>query len=214
MKLTHSMFQLLGIAVLCLATTGIAESRNDRDKETQLQSRNTCPTTREEIAALKACVQCPSKDNENYRKVCCPPNDRFDGARGGCVITPIEDACRNVEPEAARKRCYEDSLQGSTIPALPVIPGGPGATQLPSGSAPPIPDPSFDTCMNTCQQVQRYTPFLDIIGCRYACGPNSINPPDNNFQTGGCLGLRRYCYSLRFPPSIKACLNLHQELCY
>jgi hypothetical protein len=215
MKLTQSMFRLLGIAMLCVTTPGLAEPRSSRDQDTGLSWNDTCPKTLEEIAKLKQCVQCPREDDDYVTKVCCPPNDRFTGAKGGCVTTNIEVTCRLIKPEADRKSCYEKFLlPGVTTPGSNSTPGGLGLNPPSSGFVPPPVDPSFDTCMNKCQEIQRYTPFLDVIGCRYACGPNSKNPGNNNYQTGGCVGLRRYCYSLRSPPAFGACQNLYRELCY
>ncbi len=215
MKLTYPMFRLLGVAILCLATPGLAEPRDSRDRDTGLIRQDTCPKTLEEIANLKQCIVCPREDDNYVTKVCCPPNDRFAGAKGGCVTTEIEKTCRTVEPEADRKSCYEKLLlPGSSIPGSSTAPGNPRLSQPPYESPPSGGDSSFDTCMTKCREVQRYNPFVDVIGCQYACGPNSRNPENNNYQSGGCRGLLRYCYSLRLPLAFGACQNLHKQLCY
>lgn len=215
MKRTYILCCLLSFVSLSLARTTSAESRKERDFNTALRWEATCPRTREEVAKLNQCIQCPRENDDYLTKVCCPPSERFDGAKGGCLITQDDLTCRSRRNERDRKNCYEAIV----LPVLPSpSPGDSGLPQQPPQLPPaevnppvfPAPDPSFDRCLRACREAQNYVP-IDIIGCRNACGPNASNPPDSNYQTGGCVGLRRYCLSLI--GGYLSCQKLYRSLC-
>jgi len=215
MKCTYTVSCLLTVASLGLATIAFSEPLDERDFTTKFRKEASCPRTREEIAKLKQCIQCPREDDDHITKVCCPPNERFEGAKGGCLITEDDFVCRTRRNARDRKICYEtivlpvwpnpspgDSNQSQQVPQVPPSPVNPPVF--------PAPDPSFDRCLRACREAQNYLP-IDIIGCRNACGPNASNPPESNYQTGGCIGLRRYCASLI--GGYLSCQKLYRSLC-
>lgn len=213
MNRAYTLFLLLSFVSLGLASPAFTESRDARDFDTDLTWRDTCPSTREEIATLKQCVQCPRESDGYVTKVCCPPGDRFDTAEGGCVITAIERTCRPVKNERDRQSCYKLLLPPTSPDDSVQAP----PRSLPPASPPPPPlpprDDSFYRCMQECRNVQYISPGdWDLIGCQYACGPNNKNPVDHNYQTGGCRGLYRYCTSLRWPFESR-CKALYTNLC-
>lgn len=199
------------VAAVLIATasvTALADSISDRDFDTRLRWRSVCPQTREEIANLKQCIQCPRANDDYLTKVCCPPNDRFDGAKGGCVFTADEITCRTRQDVRRRRKCYETFLppssQDATSPVAP--PESPPIPQRPpSPIAPPVDSATndfFEQCVSSCELEQRYL-WTDLIGCQNAC---------HQFSTDGCPALRRYCLSLRV--GYLSCQSLYRSLCY
>jgi hypothetical protein len=208
MKRARALFFAIILSTFVLSITVWAESIGERDFNTKLPWRDTCPRTRGEIAQLSQCVQCPRENDSYLTKVCCPPNDRFTGALGGCLITADETTCRLQKDEQARRRCYELLVPIETGRPMPVYPPsreeGPGDPP-PQYDLPPPPaaEGPFSRCMRSCQLIQRYLP-IDILGCDTACLAYGSN-------NGRCAGLREHCKSLSI--GLFSCQKLYNELC-
>jgi hypothetical protein len=208
MKRARAFFLAIILSTFALSVSAGAEAIGERDFSTKLPWRDTCPRTRDEIAQLNQCVQCPRENDSYLTKVCCPPNDRFTGALGGCLITADETTCRLQKDEQARRRCYELLVPIETRRPMPVYP--PGTGQGPGNPPsyydlplPPAAEGPFSRCMRSCQLVQRYLP-IDILGCDNACLAYG-------YDNSGCAGLREYCKTLSL--GLFSCQKLYNELC-
>ncbi len=207
MQRTFTSLLLAATAIASISSTALADSISERDFDTRLSWRSECPQTREQIANLKQCIQCPRENDDYLTKVCCPPNDRFDGAKGGCVLTADEITCRTRRDARLRRKCYDTLLPPISQDAPPVTPpeSPPSLQRPPSPIEPPGSsgtNDSFEQCVSSCEQERRYL-WTDLIGCQNAC---------LNFSTDGCPALRRYCFSLRV--GYLSCQSLYRTLCY
>jgi hypothetical protein len=204
MRRAHTLFLTAILSPIVVCVTAWAAPLEARDFNTKLPWRGSCPQTREEIAQLTQCVQCPRENDTYLTKVCCPPNDRFTGALGGCLITADEIACRLVKDEQARRRCYELLVPIGSGDPLPISPPGSGQVPgLPPTFSDTPPEQPFNRCLRSCQLVQRYLPW-DLLGCQNACLAYGSNQ-------GGCAGLKEYCKSLSI--GFFSCQRLYNELC-
>lgn len=200
MSRAHTLFLAAILSPIVACVGAWAAPLDARDFNTKLPWVGSCPQTPQEIAQLKQCIQCPRENDTYLTKVCCPPNDRFTGALGGCLITADEIACRLVIDGQARRRCYE-LLVPITKPITPPGYGQPPGLP-PSYNDAPAEQP-FNRCLRSCQLVQRYLPW-DLLGCQNACLAYAGNQ-------GGCAGLRGYCKSLSI--GFFSCQKLYNELC-
>jgi len=93
---------------LCLVVFAVSAASAEVQRPS-FPFQDQCPTTIEEIRNLRQCKECFSPSGDGRTKVCCPPNARFVGSKGGCLLTAFHDWCTQPGIIDA-KRCFEEVL--------------------------------------------------------------------------------------------------------
>ncbi len=98
-------------AYLCIALVG-SSPLSAQGEQPSFAFKSQCPSTPQEIQKLNKCIECFNDSGDI--KTCCPPNSRFQGAKGGCLLKQFHDWCTIAGYDA--RQCFEDVI--STRPPL------------------------------------------------------------------------------------------------